>query len=1043
VGAAPQPVAAAGAAATATACPAGQFSDVPPESTFYPWITHLAGVGAISGYSDCTFRPGNTITRGQVAKVIMLAFAIPLVNPPQATFSDVPVGSPFFTYIETAYAHGIISGYADGTFHPADNVTRGQLTKMVARGRNWPLLNPPQATFSDVPPAHPFFTYIETSYAHGVISGYTCGATCLEFRPGNTSTRGQGAKIIDIAATGDATATPGATGTATATSTPEAGPERTATTTATAAIVPSVTGTAATGTATATSTAPPVTGTVTPTPKVSPSRTPTGTTTPTHTATATATPTDTPTTTPTDTATATNTPTSTPTDTPTNTPTDTPTNTPTDTPTNTPTNTPTRTPTHTATPTSTPTNTATATNTPTDTPTDTPTNTPTNTATATDTATSTSTRTPTNVATSTPTATPTRTSTPTRTPTLTRTPTRTPTITPTSSVTPDVPVLLNVGYSSGTVYQGGAITLSYTVYTPYSGVFALGANVRNGSNGYSDVGNDRQVNLPAGTSVVTRQFYIAPNYAAGTYDILWDFWDSCFGTSYGPAFTYTRVLTIVRATPTPAATIPTPTATQVAVTGNPPVVITGLGPAGGAMVNTGGSLTLNYTVNNTTGANASVVLDASLAPTGQEGYGALTDAAHQVTVPVPPGVSTVSRTFQVAATAGAGSYDATWRLRNPGDNSIIDTRSALAYVWVNAPGAAMLGPTITSSALNTSAITLQNGVINRITGTFTINNPSATQAAGVLRLKIRPAGSTAWITDLAGDMLVTLPPGDKTFTRGFAIPRYLASGAYDVLFELGDPSLSGTLDSQAPLTGALQITNPALIADVGVPILMYHNINPSTAGGNWVSVCNFGAQMDYLAAHNYTTITGDDLYNYIYKGTALGPNPVWLTFDDSYENIYDYAFPILQTRGLKGSIFTVTQFMGQMNSWDITQEPQHLHMTWDMLRAMSAAGQPTDSHTQHHVHLFDLNNDQQQTEIWGTQRDLGSFLGRVGLNFSYPYGQYPDSAKWYVAHSGFHAATIIGQAKQHTTNADLFELTRLGIADTDTLSDFIAKLTGP
>jgi len=67
----------------------------------------------------------------------------------------------------------------------------------------------------------------------------------------------------------------------------------------------------------------------------------------------------------------------------------------------------------------------------------------------------------------------------------------------------------------------------------------------------------------------------------------------------------------------------------------------------------------------------------------------------------------------------------------------------------------------------------------------------------------------------------------------------------------------------------------------------------------------------------------------------------------------------------------------------------------------------------------------------------------VGLNFSYPYGQYPDSAKWYVAHSGFHAATIIGQAKQYTTNADLFELTRIGIADTDTLPDFVSKLTGP
>jgi len=33
--------------------------------------------------------------------------------------------------VETAYEHGIISGYSDGTFRPGNNATRGQIVKFV------------------------------------------------------------------------------------------------------------------------------------------------------------------------------------------------------------------------------------------------------------------------------------------------------------------------------------------------------------------------------------------------------------------------------------------------------------------------------------------------------------------------------------------------------------------------------------------------------------------------------------------------------------------------------------------------------------------------------------------------------------------------------------------------------------------------------------------------------------------------------------------------------------------------------------------------
>ena len=191
---APTPTASATPAATPTPCATGVFSDVPPGSTFYPFVSDLVSRGAISGYSDCTFRPSATITRGQVAKVLALAFGLPINTAGGPHFNDVAVGSTFYPFVETAFNRGIISGYNDGTFRPANVVTRGQIAKMVTLGRGWALHNPTTATFSDVPLGSTFFPFVETAFAKAVISGYSDGT----FRPSNSATRGQGAKIIDL-----------------------------------------------------------------------------------------------------------------------------------------------------------------------------------------------------------------------------------------------------------------------------------------------------------------------------------------------------------------------------------------------------------------------------------------------------------------------------------------------------------------------------------------------------------------------------------------------------------------------------------------------------------------------------------------------------------------------------------------------------------------------------------------------------------------------------------------------------------------------------
>jgi hypothetical protein len=171
------------------------FIDVQLTDWFYEFVRCLYCRGAISGYADGTFRPHNFTIRGQMTKVVVLAFGYPLYVPATASFTDVPPTDSFYVYIESAAFYDIVDGYDDGTFRPYNYVTRGQLCKITAIGAQWTLINPPTPTFSDVPPGSAFYEYVETAFCHRIIEGYEDGS----FKAYSYATRAQISKIVCLA----------------------------------------------------------------------------------------------------------------------------------------------------------------------------------------------------------------------------------------------------------------------------------------------------------------------------------------------------------------------------------------------------------------------------------------------------------------------------------------------------------------------------------------------------------------------------------------------------------------------------------------------------------------------------------------------------------------------------------------------------------------------------------------------------------------------------------------------------------------------------
>jgi micrococcal nuclease len=94
-------------------------------------VAALADAGVIGGYPDGTFRPAEPISRAQMATMLTRAFGLPAASGP-SPFTDT-AGSPYAAGIGALAAAGITTGYADGTFRPTLTVTRGQTASFLDR----------------------------------------------------------------------------------------------------------------------------------------------------------------------------------------------------------------------------------------------------------------------------------------------------------------------------------------------------------------------------------------------------------------------------------------------------------------------------------------------------------------------------------------------------------------------------------------------------------------------------------------------------------------------------------------------------------------------------------------------------------------------------------------------------------------------------------------------------------------------------------------------------------------------------------------------
>lgn len=106
------------------------FSDVSTSNPSYDAILAVADAGIFSG-NNGKFNPDENLTRGELAKVLVEGFK--LEGTTGKTFTDVPSSHWAANYISILFANNITTGFGDGSFGVNQNVNENQFAIFVDR----------------------------------------------------------------------------------------------------------------------------------------------------------------------------------------------------------------------------------------------------------------------------------------------------------------------------------------------------------------------------------------------------------------------------------------------------------------------------------------------------------------------------------------------------------------------------------------------------------------------------------------------------------------------------------------------------------------------------------------------------------------------------------------------------------------------------------------------------------------------------------------------------------------------------------------------
>ena len=217
-----------------------------------------------------------------------------------------------------------------------------------------------------------------------------------------------------------------------------------------------------------------------------------------------------------------------------------------------------------------------------------------------------------------------------------------------------------------------------------------------------------------------------------------------------------------------------------------------------------------------------------------------------------------------------------------------------------------------------------------------------------------------------------------------------------------------SLREQASSTSALSLS---------IPILMYHHVGDwGESRADWapwvVRSKEFRAQMDWLVANGFHTITFRELLAGQKAGESVPAKSVIISFDDGWSAQESVVRAELEPRGMHAVFFVYTAAVGATPN-------NSGYISWEQLRILESAGHEVQSHTVSHGRLTDMPPSQLDREMRESRATIEREMHHSVEVVAYPFGIYDERVMRAASAAGYEfglradADLVVGKPLQY------------------------------
>jgi peptidoglycan/xylan/chitin deacetylase (PgdA/CDA1 family) len=194
---------------------------------------------------------------------------------------------------------------------------------------------------------------------------------------------------------------------------------------------------------------------------------------------------------------------------------------------------------------------------------------------------------------------------------------------------------------------------------------------------------------------------------------------------------------------------------------------------------------------------------------------------------------------------------------------------------------------------------------------------------------------------------------------------------------------------------------------INIPILCYHNLNPTKPGSMNLTPQRFESQIKWLKENGFTIIPLKDAVQFLQgKRQSLPEKSVVITADDGWQSVYTYMYPIVKKYNIPVTLFIYPETISSGKN----------AMTWDELKELKQTGLfDIQGHTYSHPnfkqekrHRSAVNFEKfVKGELINSKKILEDKLGVKITLLAWPFGIYNDYLEKEAADAGYDMAFSI------------------------------------